>query len=66
MVKIDDSVNLHSKVYIYKDIEHIKYLSNYLNTIPYELICGVSKRVARVYKSWNKFISTFILNCITF
>lgn len=51
MVKIDDSVNLHSKVYIYKDIEHIKYLSNYLNTIPYELICGVSKRVARVYKS---------------
>lgn len=51
MVKIDDSIKLHDKVYIYKDINHIKYLSKYLNTIPYELICGVSKRVARKYKN---------------
>lgn len=49
MIKIDDSVNLYDKVYIYKDIDHIKYLSNYLDTIPYELICGVSKRVPRKY-----------------
>jgi len=50
MVKIDDTVKIHDKVYIYKDIEHIKYLSNYLDTIPYELICNISKRVPRVYK----------------
>ena len=49
MVKIDESVKLYDKVYIYKDIEHIKYLSNYLDTIPYELICSVSKRVPRKY-----------------
>ena len=51
MVKIDDSVKLSDKVYIYKDIEHIKYLSMYLKTIPYELICNVSKRVPRKYIS---------------
>ena len=50
MVKIDDTVKVHDKVYIYKDINHIKYLSNYLDTIPYELICNISKRVPRVYK----------------
>lgn len=49
MIKIDDSVKLYDKVYIYKDIDHIKYLSNYLNTIPYELICNISKRVERKY-----------------
>jgi len=49
MVKIDSTVKLYDKVYIYKDIKHIKYLSKYLDTIPYELICGVSKRVNRIY-----------------
>lgn len=49
MVKIDESIKVHDKVYIYKDINHIKYLSNYLETIPYELICNISKRVPRVY-----------------
>ena len=49
MVKIDSSVKLNDKVYIYKDINHIKELSNYLNTIPYELICNISKRVDRKY-----------------
>ena len=49
MVKIDETVNIHDKVYIYKDINHIKYLSNYLDTIPYELICNISKRVPRIY-----------------
>lgn len=51
MIKIDDSVKIHDKVYIYKDIEHIKYLSKYIDTIPYELICNVSKRVERIYES---------------
>ena len=49
MVKIDETVKIHDKVYIYKDINHIKYLSNYLDTIPYELICNISKRVPRIY-----------------
>ncbi len=49
MLKIDDSVKLNDKVYIFKDINHIKYLSNYIDTIPYELICGISKRVPRKY-----------------
>ena len=51
MIKIDSSVKLNDKVYIYKDINHIKYLSKYLDTIPYELICNVSKRVERKYKN---------------
>ena len=49
MVKIDNSIKLNDKVYIYKDIKHIKELSNRLNTIPYELICNISKRVERNY-----------------
>ena len=49
MIKIDSSIKLYDKVYIYKDINHIKYLSNYIDTIPYELICNVSKRVPRKY-----------------
>ena len=50
MIKIDENVKLYDKVEIYKDIKHIKELSNYLNTIPYELICNISKRVPRIYK----------------
>lgn len=48
MIKIDDTVKLNDKVYIYKDNEHIKYLAKYLDTIPYELICSISKRVPRI------------------
>lgn len=53
MIKIDNNVKLHDKVYIYKDINHIKYLSKYLDTIPYELICNVSKRVERKYIKYD-------------
>ena len=49
MVKVDESVKINDLVYIYKDIEHIKMLSDYLDTIPYELICSISKRVDRKY-----------------
>lgn len=49
MVKIDESVKINDKVYIYKDINHIEELSKYLDTIPYELICNISKRVPRIY-----------------
>ena len=50
MVKIDDHVKIHDKVYIYKDINHINYMSEYIDTIPYELICNISKRVPRYYQ----------------
>jgi len=53
MIKIDNSVKLYDKVYIYKDINHIKYLSKYLDSIPYELICNVSKRVERKYIKYD-------------
>ena len=49
MVRIDESVKCNDKVYVYKDSNHIKELSNYINTIPYELICSISKRVPRKY-----------------
>lgn len=50
MIKIDKTIKVHDKVYIFKDNNHILKLSNYLNTIPYELICNISKRVPRIYK----------------
>ena len=49
MVRIDENVKINDLVYIYKDINHIKVLSEYLDTIPYELICNISKRVERKY-----------------
>lgn len=49
MVEVDDCVKLKDIVYIYKDNDHIFYLSDYMNTIPYELICDISKRVPRKY-----------------
>ena len=49
-VKIDDDVKLHDKVFILKDNKHILEVSNYLDTIPYEVLCEVGKRVKRVYK----------------
>ncbi len=49
-VKVDESVKVHDKVEIIKDIEHIKYIANYLDTITYEVICSISKRVPRIYK----------------
>lgn len=48
-VKVDDSVSVYDQVEILKDIEHINYVSEYLDTIPYEVMCTISKRVERVY-----------------
>ncbi len=49
-VKVDDSVKVGNKVVVIKDINHIKQIANYLDTITYEVICSISKRVPRVYK----------------
>lgn len=48
-VKIDDTVKLYDTVEILKDIEHIESVAKYLNTIPYEVMCSIGKRVPRKY-----------------
>lgn len=50
-VKIDDSVKVNDEVVLLKDIEHIEEVADYLETIPYEVVCLVSKRVPRIYVS---------------
>lgn len=48
-VKVDNDVKIHDIVEVLKDKEHIEYVAKYLDTIPYEIICLVGKRVNRVY-----------------
>ena len=49
-VKVDDTVKIGDKVYILKDNEHIKYMADYIDTIPYEVMCDIGKRVPRIYE----------------
>ena len=49
MVKVDDKVKVGDSVLILKDIQHIEEVAKYLDTIPYEVICMIGKRVPRVY-----------------
>lgn len=49
MVKIDESVSLYDTVDILKDVQDIERVSKYLHTIPYEVMCSISKRVHRIY-----------------
>lgn len=48
-VLVDDTVTIGDKVEIIKDNSHILEISDHLETIPYEVICSISKRVPRVY-----------------
>lgn len=48
-VKVDDSVKVGDKVEIIKDINHIKQIAKHLDTITYEVICSIGKRVPRIY-----------------
>ena len=48
-VKVDDSVKVGDQVVIIKDIEHIKQIAKHLDTITYEVICSIGKRVPRIY-----------------
>ena len=48
-VLVDSNIKVGDKVYLIKDNEHLMEISNYLDTIPYEIICSISKRVPRVY-----------------
>lgn len=49
-VKVDNTIKVHDEVEILKDIEHIENVSKHLETIPYEVLCSIGKRVPRVYK----------------
>lgn len=48
-VKVDDSVEIGDKVVLIKDIKHIEEIAKHLDTISYEVLCSVGKRVPRVY-----------------
>lgn len=48
-VKVDDTVKVGDKVVLIKDNEHIKQIANHLETIPYEVMCSIGKRVPRIY-----------------
>lgn len=49
-VKVDETINLYDKVEIIKDINHVCEIANYLDTIPYEVLCLIGKRIPRIYK----------------
>lgn len=49
-VKVDDSVKVGDKVILIKDNEHIKKIAKHLDTISYEVICSIGKRIPRIYK----------------
>lgn len=49
-IEIDETIKVGDKVTIIKDIDHINYIADYLDTINYEIICSISKRVPRIYK----------------
>lgn len=46
---VDDKVKVGDKVEIIKDNNHIFEIADHLETIPYEVICSISKRVPRIY-----------------
>lgn len=48
-VKVDNFAKVGDKVTIIKDIHHIEQIAKHLDTIPYEVICSISKRVPRIY-----------------
>lgn len=48
-VLVDETVHVNDQVLIIKDNNHIREIAEYLDTIPYEVICSIGKRVPRVY-----------------
>ena len=49
-LKVDDNVKVGDKVVIIKDNKHINEIAKHLDTITYEVLCSISKRVPRIYK----------------
>ena len=50
-VKCDDTIKEQDDVILLKDTSHINQVAKYLDTIPYEVMCLISKRVPRIYKN---------------
>ena len=48
-IKIDNTIKINDKVYIYNDINHIMKLSNQLNTVPQELMTIIDKNINKKY-----------------
>lgn len=49
-IKVDDTVKTGDKVVLIKDINHIQEIAKHLDTINYEVICSIGKRIPRIYK----------------
>ena len=49
-IKVDDEVKVHDTVEILKDINHVEETAKHLDTIEYEVMCSILKRVSRIYK----------------
>ncbi|QMS85168.1 alanine racemase [Candidatus Xianfuyuplasma coldseepsis] len=49
-VKVDESVQLHDEVILFGGLISIDEVADRLDTINYEVICQISKRVPRIYK----------------
>lgn len=49
-VKIDDTIQVHDIVEVLKDNEHVEEVAKHLDTISYEVMCSIGKRVPRIYK----------------
>ncbi len=48
-VKVDNTVKVKDEVVLIKDNDHILEIAKHLDTIPYEVICSIGKRVPRIY-----------------
>ena len=49
-VKVDDTINVGDTVILLKDNQHIMETAKYLDTICYEVICNIGKRIPRIYE----------------
>lgn len=49
-IKIGDDIKVGDKVVLLKDNKHIEEVAQYLETIPYEIMCMISSRVPRIYR----------------
>lgn len=49
-VKVDNTAKIGDTVELLRDKKHIEATAEYLDTIPYEVLCSVSKRVPRIYQ----------------
>ena len=49
-VKVDSEVKVGDTVVLLKDNDHIMEVAKHLDTISYEVICMIGKRIPRIYE----------------